>query len=33
VLYNGLKKIVAHLSSDDRDQLFYGTAAQVYRLE
>ena len=33
VLYNGLKKIVSHLSKEDRDQLFYGTAASVYRIE
>ena len=32
VLYNGLKKIAAEFSAAERDLLFYGTAARVYRL-
>jgi predicted TIM-barrel fold metal-dependent hydrolase len=32
VLYNGLKKIVADFSDDEKDAMFYGTAARVYRL-
>jgi L-fuconolactonase len=32
VLYNGLKKIVADFSAADKAQMFYGTAAQVYKL-
>ena len=31
-LYNGLKKIATDYSLDIKDQLFYGTAARVYRL-
>ncbi|MBV1905011.1 MAG: amidohydrolase family protein [Pseudomonadales bacterium] len=33
VLFNGLKKIVADFSSADKDALFYGTAARVYKVE
>ena len=32
VLWNGLKKIVAEFSEDEKDAMFYGTAARVYRL-
>jgi len=32
VLWNGLKKIAAAASSDERDALFAGTATRVYRL-
>ena len=32
VLWNGLKKIVGDFSNDEKDALFYGTAARVYRL-
>ena len=32
VLWNGLKKIVADFSESEKDALFYGTAARVYRL-
>ena len=32
VLWNGLKKIVAAFSESEKDALFYGTAARVYRL-
>lgn len=32
VLYNGLKKIVADFSEDEKDAMFYGTAARVYAL-
>ena len=32
VLWNGLKKIVADFSEDERHAMFYGTAARVYRL-
>ena len=31
VLWNGLKKIVADFSADERDSMFYGTVARVYR--
>ncbi len=30
VLYNGLKKIVADFSDDEKDQMFYGTAEKIY---
>ncbi len=33
VLYNGLKKIVADFSEDEKDALFYGTAARVYSID
>ena len=33
VLYNGLKKIVADFSEDEKDAMFYGTAARIYRIE
>ncbi len=33
VLWNGLKKIAAPYSSDERDAMFFETAARVYRLE
>lgn len=33
VLYNGLKKIVADFSDAEKDRMFYGTAAEVYRLD
>ena len=32
VLWNGLKKIVADFSEDEKDDLFYRTAARVYRV-
>ena len=32
VLYNGLKKIVADFSEDEKDAMFFGTAARVYRI-
>jgi len=32
VLWNGLKKIVADFSDAEKDAMFYGTAARVYRL-
>ncbi len=32
VLWNGLKKIVADFSEDEKQEMFYGTAARVYRL-
>lgn len=32
VLYNGLKKIVADFSGDEKDAMFFGTAARVYRV-
>ena len=32
VLWNGLKKMVADFSPDERDAMFRGTAARVYRL-
>ena len=32
VLWNGLKKIVADFSEDEKDHLFYGTASRVYRV-
>jgi predicted TIM-barrel fold metal-dependent hydrolase len=32
VLYNGLKKIVADFSQDEKDAMFYQTAARIYRL-
>jgi len=32
VLWNGLKKIVAGFSESEKDAMFYGTAARVYRL-
>ena len=32
VLWNGLKKIVADFSEDEKDALFRGTASRVYRL-
>ena len=32
VLFNGMKKIVADFSADERDAMFYGTAARVYRI-
>ncbi len=32
VLYNGLKKLVADFSEDEKDRMFYGTAAEIYRL-
>ena len=32
VLWNGLKKIVANFSEDEKDAMFYRTAARVYRL-
>ena len=33
ILWNGLKKIVSAFSEDEKDAMFYGTAARVYRLE
>ena len=32
VLWNGLKKIVMDFSEDEKDAMFYRTAARVYRL-
>ncbi len=32
VLWNGLKKIAAPFSAGERDAMFYGTAARVYRI-
>ena len=32
VLWNALKKIVTGFSEDEKHQMFYGTAARVYRL-
>ena len=32
VLYNGLKKMLADFSADERDEMFYGTAHRIYRL-
>lgn len=32
VLYNGLKKIFSDFSSDEKDQVFYGTANRIYNL-
>lgn len=33
VLFNGFKKIVADFSEDEKDAMFYGTAARIYRIE
>lgn len=33
VLYNGLKKIIADFSEDEKHAMFYGTAARVYRID
>ena len=33
VLWNGLKKIAAPFSADERDAMFCGTAARIYRLD
>lgn len=33
VLFNGLKKIVADFSESEKDAMFYGTAARIYRME
>ena len=33
VLWNALKKIASSFSADERDQMFYGTAARVYTLD
>ncbi|MGB1343145.1 MAG: amidohydrolase family protein [Pseudomonadales bacterium] len=33
VLYNGLKKILADFSEDEKHAMFYGTAARVYSLD
>ena len=32
VLWNALKKIAAGFSEDEKQAMFYGTAARVYRL-
>jgi predicted TIM-barrel fold metal-dependent hydrolase len=32
VLWNGLKKIVADFSEDEKNAMFSGTASRVYRL-
>jgi predicted TIM-barrel fold metal-dependent hydrolase len=32
VLWNAFKKMVADFSTDEKQLLFYGTAAKVYRL-
>lgn len=33
VLYNGLKKLVADFSEDEKDAMFYRTAARIYRID
>lgn len=33
ILYNGLKKIVAAFSESEKDAMFFGTAARVYRID
>lgn len=33
VLWNGLKKIVADFTDDEKDQMFYRTAAEVYKIQ
>ena len=33
VLYNGLKKMLAGFSTDERDAMFYGTANRIYQLD
>tara|TARA_R110002072_G_scaffold36301_3_gene106970 strand:- start:5411 stop:6412 length:1002 start_codon:yes stop_codon:yes gene_type:complete len=33
VLYNGFKKIAAGFSENEKDAMFYGTAARVYRID
>ena len=33
VLYNGMKKIVADFSEDEKDMMFYGTAARIYGID
>ena len=33
VLYNGLKKIVASRPEAEQARLFYGTAAEVYKID
>ena len=33
VLYNGLKKIVADFSEDEKNAMFYGTAGRVYSID
>jgi predicted TIM-barrel fold metal-dependent hydrolase len=33
VLWNGLKKMVADFSEDEKQAMFYGTAARIYRLD
>ena len=32
VLYNGLKKIVADFSAEEKDLMFHGTAARIYNI-
>lgn len=32
ILYNGFKKLVADFSEDEKDAMFYGTAARVYEI-
>lgn len=32
VLYNALKKIVAGFPESEKDAMFYGTAARIYRI-
>ncbi|MXY55479.1 MAG: amidohydrolase, partial [Gammaproteobacteria bacterium] len=32
VMWNGMKKIAADFSEDEKHAMFYGTAARVYRL-
>jgi len=32
VLWNGFKKIVADFSEDEKQAMFYGTAARIYRV-
>tara|TARA_B110000263_G_C14902796_1_gene326874 strand:- start:126 stop:536 length:411 start_codon:yes stop_codon:yes gene_type:complete len=33
VMWNGMKKLVAGFTAAERDAMFYGTAARVYRLD
>ncbi|MFT5046666.1 MAG: L-fuconolactonase [Porticoccaceae bacterium] len=33
ILYNGLKKLVADFSEDEKDAMFYGTAARIYGID
>jgi L-fuconolactonase len=33
ILYNGLKKLVADFSEAEKDAMFYGTAARIYKIQ